>query len=137
MPDNPTAKARRASAIDRMASLAAVPETEPEPAAPEPAAAASEPEPKRPARKAAAVKAMPAETKAGPDYAARMSHATTHEQLDTLEDLSRSLRRERPDLGAVPVTALIRAAAQICLDDERLRARMVREARTTWAARKR
>jgi hypothetical protein len=133
MPD-PTAKARRASAIDRMASLAAVPNAEAEP---EPEAPAAEPKPSRPARKAAPAKAMLAETRPGPDYPARMSHATTHEQLDALEDLSRSLRRDRPDLGAVPVTALLRAAAAICLDDERLRARMVREARTTWAARKR
>jgi hypothetical protein len=128
MPDGTAAKARRASAIDRMAGLAAVPETSPEPEAPA--------SPERPARKAPARRAMPAETKAGPDYPARMSHATTYDQLDALEDLSRTLRRERPDLGAVPVTALLRAAAAICLDDERLRARMIREARTTWKARK-
>jgi hypothetical protein len=107
----------------------------PDEAGPEPAAVAAAEPARGPARKAR--RAMPAETKPAPDYPARMSHATTHEQLDGLEDLSRSLRRERPDLGAVPVTALLRAAAAICLDDERLRARMIREARTTWAARKR
>ncbi len=131
MPDSTAAKVRRASAIDQMAQMTRLAgEAGPEPAAP---AAAAEPA-RSPARKAR--KAMPAETKAAPDYPARMSHSTTYEQLDALEDLSRSLRRERPDLGAVPVTALLRAAAAICLDDERLRVRMVRGARTTWAARK-
>jgi hypothetical protein len=63
-------------------------------------------------------------------YSARISHTTTPDQLDALEEVSRAERRATGQ--AVPLTALLRAAAAICLDDARLRARMARLARTEW-----
>jgi hypothetical protein len=52
------------------------------------------------------------------------------DQLDALEEVSRAARRATGQ--AVPLTALLRAAAAICLDDARLRDRMARIARTEW-----
>jgi hypothetical protein len=74
---------------------------------------------------------MPAEQpKAQPVYSARISHTTTPDQLDALEEVARAERRATGQ--AVPLTSLLRAAAAICLDDARLRARMARLARTEW-----
>jgi hypothetical protein len=74
---------------------------------------------------------MPAETpKPAKLYSARVSHTTTPDQLDALEEVSRQARRATGQ--AVPLTSLLRAAAAICLDDARLRERMARLARTEW-----
>jgi hypothetical protein len=73
---------------------------------------------------------MPAETRAPKEYTARVSHTTTLDQLDALEEVSRAARRAKG--RAVPLTALLRAATAICLDDARLRDRMVRLADTEW-----
>lgn len=81
-------------------------------------------------------RAMPAEAPKPSEYPARISHATTYAQYDELEDLCKAARRERPDLGALSVTALLRAMTQICLDSETLRARAVREARANWSPRR-
>jgi hypothetical protein len=76
-------------------------------------------------------RAMPAEQpKAQPAYSQRISHTTTPDQLDALEEVSRAARRATGQ--AVPLTALLRAATAICLDDARLRDRMARLARTEW-----
>jgi hypothetical protein len=76
-------------------------------------------------------RAMPAEQpRAQPVYSQRISHTTTPDQLDALEEVSRQARRATGQ--AVPLTALLRAATQICLDDARLRDRMARLARTEW-----
>jgi hypothetical protein len=63
-------------------------------------------------------------------YPARISHTTTHDQREALEEVSRQARRATGQ--AVPLTALIRAAVQICLDDPGLRERMAQIARTEW-----
>lgn len=139
MPDKSTAaetKARRASVADRMAGLAAVPAPEPEVTAERSersTRAAAERGRKAPATTARTVRAaaMPAETpKPTKLYSARVSHTTTPDQLDALEEVSRQARRATGQ--AVPLTALLRAAAAICLDDARLRDRMARLARTDW-----
>jgi hypothetical protein len=138
MPDKPdaAAKARRASVADRMAGLAAVPAPEPEVTAERSARstrAAAERGRKAPATTARTVRAaaMPAETpRPAKLYSARVSHTTTPDQLDALEEVSRAARRATGQ--AVPLTALLRAAAAICLDDARLRDRMARLARTEW-----
>jgi hypothetical protein len=88
---------------------------------------------KAPATTARTVRAapMPAETpRPAKLYSQRISHTTTPDQLDALEEVSRAERRATGQ--AVPLTALLRAAAAICLDDARLRARMARLARTEW-----
>lgn len=135
MPDNTAAKARRTSTVDRMANLAAVPtET---PAGAEPAAesaARPAPAPRQAKRERPTRRAMAVEQPQPKPYPARISHATTYEQLEELENVGREARRERPELGAVPVTALLRAAAEICLDNDQFRKRMVRDARERWAA---
>jgi hypothetical protein len=75
--------------------------------------------------------AMPAETpRPAKLYGERISHTTTIDQLEALAEVSRLAKREGK--GAVPITSLLRAAAAICLDDARLRDRMVRLARTEW-----
>ena len=139
MPDKSTAaetKARRASVADRMAGLAAVPAPEPEVTAERSARskrAAAERGRKAPATTGRTVRAaaMPAETpKPAKLYSARISHTTTPDQLDALEEVSRQARRATGQ--AVPLTSLLRAAAAICLDDARLRERMARLARTEW-----
>jgi hypothetical protein len=63
-------------------------------------------------------------------WPARISHYTSPTQLAALE----ALRTEAKSDGdrAVPVAALLRAAASICLDDPQLRARMVDLARDEW-----
>ncbi len=134
--DKNAASARRSAAIERMAGLAAVPAAAPEATA-ERAERASSAATKRrqaaPATTARVVRAapMPAETpKPAKLYSARVSHTTTPDQLDALEEVSRAARRATGQ--AVPLTSLLRAAAAICLDDARLRDRMARLARTEW-----
>jgi hypothetical protein len=138
MPENPSAaaKARRASAVERMAGLAAAPPPDPEATAERSARsrrAATERGRRAPATTARTVRAaaMPAEQPKPPAaYSVRISHTTTPDQLDALEEVSRQARRATGQ--AVPLTALLRAAAAICLDDARLRDRMARLARTEW-----
>jgi len=146
MPDNTAAaagakpgaaaKARRASAVERMAGLAAAPAPDPEVTAERSersASAAAAGKRKAPATTARTVRAaaMPAETpRPAKLYSARVSHTTTPDQLDALEEVSRAARRATGQ--AVPLTSLLRAAAAICLDDARLRDRMQRLARTEW-----
>jgi hypothetical protein len=131
-----TSKARRASAVERMAGLAAAPAPEPEATAERSERskrAAAERGRKAPATTSRTVRAapMPAEApKPAKLYSARISHTTTPDQLDALEELSRQAQHQGN--GAVPLTSLLRAAAQICLDDARLRDRMVKYARTEW-----
>jgi len=135
MPDN-TAKARRASAVERMAGLAAAPAPEPEVTterSERSKRATTERGKKAPATTARTVRAaaMPAETpRPAKLYSARVSHTTTPDQLDALEEVGRQARRATGQ--AVPLTSLLRAAAAICLDDARLRDRMARLARTEW-----
>jgi hypothetical protein len=135
MADN-TAKARRASAVERMAGLAASPAPEPEVTAERSERskrAAAERGRRAPRTTARTVRAaaMPAEApRPQPVYSARISHTTTPDQLDALEEVSRAARRATGQ--AVPLTALLRAAAAICLDDARLRERMTRLARVEW-----
>jgi hypothetical protein len=86
-----------------------------------------------PATTARTVRAAPmpaTQTRPQPVYSERISHTTTPDQLDALTEVSRQARRATGQ--AVPLTALLRAAAQICLDDARLRERMARLARTEW-----
>src|SRR6266568_5394880 len=72
--------------------------------------------------------AMPAEAPRPPAaYSARISHTTTPAQLEALEAL-RTAEKATGD-GAVSITALLRAAAALCLDDPRLRARWIKAAR--------
>lgn len=145
MPDNSAAAAKprrpttgqiAKSAADRMAGLAAAPAPDPEVTAERSERskrAATERRQRTPATTPAAVRAaaMPAETpKPARLYSARISHTTSPDQLDALEEVSRAERRRTGQ--AVPLTALLRAAAQICLDDARLRERMARIARTEW-----
>jgi hypothetical protein len=81
------------------------------------------------ARRAAAP--MPAEQPKPPAaYSARISHTTTAGQLQALETV-RSQQKATGG-GAVSVTALLRAATALCLDDERLRARWIKLARNEW-----
>jgi hypothetical protein len=135
MPENP-AKTRRAAAVERMAGLAAAPAPEPEVTAERSERskrAAAERGRKAPATTSRTVRAaaMPAETpRPAKLYSARISHTTTPDQLDALEEVSRAACRATSQ--AVPLTALLRAAASICLDDARLRDRMARLARTEW-----
>ena len=133
MADN-TAKARRASAVDRMAALGAAPPPEVTAERAERAAEANAERRRRaPATTARTIRAaaMPAEApRPGPAYSCRISHTTTPDQLDALEEVSRASRRATGQ--AIPITALLRAAAAICLDDARLRDRMARLARTEW-----
>jgi hypothetical protein len=64
-----------------------------------------------------------------PGWPARVSHYTSPEQLAALE----AVRTQAKAGGrAVPVAALLRAAAAICLDDPQLRARMIELARDQW-----
>jgi hypothetical protein len=139
MPDKSTgaaAKARRASAVERMAGLAAAPAADPEATAERAersTRAAARSRRQAPATTARTVRAapMPAETpRPAKLYSQRISHTTTPDQLDALEEVSRQARRATGQ--AVPLTSLLRAAAQICLDDARLRDRMARLARTEW-----
>lgn len=147
MPDKPAAKAtadkpaatkaRRSSAVDRMAALAGTPAAEPEVTAERSERskrASTQRGRKAPTTTARTVRAtapMPAETpKPAKLYSARVSHTTTPDQLDALEEVSRQARRATGQ--AVPLTSLLRAATQICLDDARLRDRMARIARTEW-----
>jgi hypothetical protein len=137
MPDNKAAdaKARRASAVDRMAALAAAPDPEATAERSERGKrAASERRQRTPATTARTVRAavpMPAETPRPPKlYSARVSHTTTPDQLELLEEISRDARRKTGQ--AVPITALLRAAVAICADDARLRERMARLARVEW-----
>jgi hypothetical protein len=135
MPDN-TAKARRTAAVERMANLAAEPAADPEVTAERSERskrAATERGRRAPATTSRTVRAaaMPAETpRPAKLYSARISHTTTPDQLDALEEVSRAARRATGQ--AVPLTSLLRAAAAICLDDARLRDRMARLARTEW-----
>jgi hypothetical protein len=126
MADKPTrasTKAAGSKLADRMAGLAAQP-------APAPARERRTAQPRRtPAARGAA--AMPAEQARPPAvYSARISHTTTPEQLQALE----SVRSEQKAQGggAVAVTALIRAAVALCLEDQRLRARWIKAARNEW-----
>lgn len=136
MPDKRAAADRRAQLADRMAGLAAVPAADPEETAERSERskkAAAERKSKAPATTARTVRAaaMPAETpKPGKLYSSRVSHTTTPDQLDALEEVSRQAKRASGQ--AVPITALLRAAAAICLDDARLRERMTRLARLEW-----
>ena len=141
MPDSTAAaaaKARRTSTAERMAGLAAAPAAEPEVTAERSERsqrAAAEHRRAAPATTARTVRAraMPAETpRPAKLYQARVSHTTTVDQLDALEEVARSAYRAQPELGKVPLTSLLRAAAAICLDDARLRDRMARLARTDW-----
>jgi hypothetical protein len=78
-----------------------------------------------------ATEAMPAEAPKPPAaYSARISHTTTPAQLEALEAL-RTAEKATGD-GAVSITALLRAATAMCLDDPRLRARWIKAARTEW-----
>jgi hypothetical protein len=139
MPDDKTAaKARRASAVDRMAALAAAPDPEVTAERSERSKrAAAERRKQTPATTARTVRAaapMAAETaKPGKRWPERISHATSAEQLDALEEVAKATYRARPDKGKVSTTALLRAAAAICLDDARLRERMGRLAQIDWA----
>jgi hypothetical protein len=75
--------------------------------------------------------AMPAETPKPPAaYSARISHTTTPAQLEALEAL-RTAEKATGD-GAVSITALLRAATALCLDDPKLRARWIKAARGEW-----
>jgi hypothetical protein len=136
MADNTTAKARRNAAVERMAGLAAASAPKPEERAERSkrsTRAATERKRQAPTTTARTVRAaaMPAETpRPGKAYSSRVSHTTTPDQLDALEEVSRAERRRTGQ--AVPLTALLRAAAAICLDDARLRERMARIARTEW-----
>ena len=120
-----SAKEQVASLTARLGPAASESETTADRAAPAPRQTRRERPPRR---------AMAAEQSQPKPYPARVSHATTYEQLEDLENVGREARRERPELGAVPVTALLRAAAEICLDSDQLRKRMVRDARERWAA---
>jgi hypothetical protein len=135
MPDSNAAKARRTATVDRMAALAAAPPAEETAERAERSTrAATERRRKAPATTGRTVRAaapMAAETpKPTKLYSARVSHTTTPDQLDALEEVSRQARRATGQ--AVPLTALLRAAVAICLDDARLRDRMARLARTEW-----
>lgn len=137
MPDsNAAAKSRRATVTDRMAALAAAPAPEPEVTAERSErsrAAAAESRRQAPKTTARIVRSapMPPESpRPARLYSERISHTTTADQLDALAELSRQAKRQGK--GAVPVTALLRAATQIILDDARLRDRCVRLARTEW-----
>lgn len=141
MPDGATAKSSRAereAAIKaRMGGLGGGPEPEVTAERSERSKrAASDRRRKAPATTARTVRAappMPAEMpKPAKLYSARVSHTTTPDQLDALEEVARQARRADDAHRAVPVTAMLRAAASICLDDARMRDRMVRLARTDW-----
>lgn len=66
----------------------------------------------------------------GAAYSARISHTTTPGQLEALEALRTA--EKATGGGAVSITALLRAATALCLDDPRLRARWIKAARTEW-----
>jgi hypothetical protein len=74
---------------------------------------------------------MPAEDpRPRSNWPARVSHYTSCEQLAELEALR---SHAKADGGtAVPVAALLRAAAAICLQDPQLRVRLVELARSEW-----
>jgi hypothetical protein len=75
--------------------------------------------------------AMPAEAPKPPAaYSARISHTTTPGQLEALEALRTAEKASGG--GAVSITALLRAATALCLDDPRLRARWIKAARGEW-----
>jgi hypothetical protein len=103
-------------------------------AAPKPRTAARPAAAERPARKTSPSTSragMAAEqTKPPAFYSARISHTTTAEQLAELERVRSDAKREGN--GAVSVTALLRAAVALCLDDQRLRARWIKAARNEW-----
>lgn len=135
MPDN-SAKAKRATAADRMAALAAAPEAEATAQRAERSSKANtERRRKAPATTARTIRAsapMPPETPKPRKLYERFSHQLPLDQLEALEEIARAAYRANPDLGKVPLTALLRAATAICLDDARLRDRMTRQARTEW-----
>lgn len=139
MPDDKTAaKARRATAVDRMAALAAAPDSEVTAERAERSKrAATERRQRTPATTSRTVRAsapMPAETpQPGKRWPERISHSTSAAQLDALEEVAKATYRARPDKGKISTTALLRAAAAICLDDARLRERMGRLAQIDWA----
>jgi hypothetical protein len=74
------------------------------------------------------------QAKPASSYGARISHATTPEQLAELEQirLAENTARRAAKRPALSVTALLRAATQICLDNDRLRAQMIKRAGEEW-----
>jgi hypothetical protein len=143
MPDKSTdaAKARRTSAVERMAGLAAAPAPEPEATAERSdraATAAARRKRSSPPTTGRTVRAsaMPAEASRpakAAEYRARISHSTTYDQRDALEEVKRWYQRNGRTGRSVSMSALLRAAADICLSDARLRERMAREADLTWS----
>lgn len=67
-------------------------------------------------------------------YSARVSHATTPGQLAELEQIrvTENAARRAARRPALSVTALLRAAAAICLENDRLRAQMIKRAGEEW-----
>jgi hypothetical protein len=63
-------------------------------------------------------------------WPARVSHYTSPAQLADLERVRSEAKAEGGP--AVPVAALLRAAADICLTDPELRRQMTELARTRW-----
>lgn len=89
----------------------------------------------RGARPVTASAPMAAEQKKAPAfYSSRISHATTPEQLGALEQLrlEENTRRRIAGLPTISLTSLLRAATQICLDSDKLRAQMVKDAVNDW-----
>lgn len=79
--------------------------------------------------------AMPAEqARPAAFYSARVSHATTPEQLAELEQirLTENTQRRAARRPAISITAMLRAAAAICLENDRLRAQMIKRAGEEW-----
>jgi hypothetical protein len=74
------------------------------------------------------------QAKPASSYGARISHATTPEQLAELEQirLAENTARRAAKRPALSVTALLRAATQICLDNDKLRAQMIKRAGEEW-----
>lgn len=115
-----SAKARTAAAGEqlaaRMGALAASPAARTR--APRSARTTEAATPRQP-RPAAA---MPAEQpKPAAAFSARVSHTTTPQQLAALEAIRTEAKAQGS--GAVAVTALIRAACELCLTDPKLRKR--------------
>jgi hypothetical protein len=67
-------------------------------------------------------------------YSARVSHSTTPEQLGALERirLEENTARRAARRPAISITALLRAATEICLENDRLRAQMIKRAGEEW-----
>jgi hypothetical protein len=83
----------------------------------------------------AAAAPMPAEqTKPAAFYSARVSHATTPQQLAELEQirLTENTARRAARRPAISITAMLRAAVAICLENDRLRAQMIKRAGEEW-----